>query len=198
MLTLFLTFIMCKESSKGDSTLKDSEVKEIAATSYQSDSIQILIDFLKKFSPSLLTMAQDKIYDIIRSNKGDRITNAAIKSRMDRISDTDRYVYFYYDDFHDLFYNLNCNDNEKGIRIYIYKYKSDLLQSDNKTNHPYQNQYNVVLQGTCRFVESSIEGTLYDYGDVCPPNCPIKDSPSPSWIPKNKRDQSAAKDGVIK
>ncbi|MFN8333067.1 MAG: hypothetical protein U0T81_17945 [Saprospiraceae bacterium] len=102
-------------------------------------------------------MAQDKIYDIIRSNKGDRITNAAIKSRMDRISDTD-IILFTMMILHDLFYNLNCSNNEKGIRIYIYKYKSDLLQSDNKTNHPYQNQYNVVLQGTCRFVESSIEG----------------------------------------
>lgn len=198
MLTLILTFTMCKESSKVNSNTKDNELKEIAPSSYQSDSIRILIDFLKNFSPSLLIMAQDQIYDIIKSNKGDRISDSAIKERMDRISDTDRYVYFYYDDFQDLFYNLNCNDSEKGIRIYIYKYKSDLKQSDKVTNHPYQDQYNVVLKGTCRFVESSIHGTLYDYGDVCPPNCPIKGDDKPVWIPKISRNQDAAKDGVIK
>ncbi len=198
MLTLFLIFTTCKESSKVDSNIKNNEKKEIASSPYQSDSIRILIDYLKNFSPSLLTVAQDQIYDLIKSNKGDRITDSAIKTRMDRIMDTDRYVYFYYDDFKDLFYNLNCNDSEKGIRIYIYKYKSDLKQSDKVTDHPYRNQFNVVLQGACRFVESSIDGTIYDYGDVCPPNCPIKGDDNPVWIPKISRNQDAAKDGVIK
>ena len=66
--------------------------------------------------------------------------------------------------FYDLFYNLNCNDNEKkGIKF--------TFTSINRTYYKViirqiilKNQYNVVLQGACRFVESSIEGTLYDYG----------------------------------
>ncbi|HNF11988.1 MAG TPA: hypothetical protein PLC44_10785, partial [Saprospiraceae bacterium] len=200
---LCFIFIYCKDQKP----LGQDKVNLIGANT-EADSVKEtkLINELKSYlsntyDSGFLTRNSWKLFgDYI--NNGYPIPTSKIDERMVKIPNNngmpeEKFVYFYKADFDDIFNNLSCNDDFKGIRIYLRKCNPNLKKSDGITEHPYRNEYVVFLKGVCKHTESSNPNTIYDYGDVCPPNC-NKMRYDTDWIAKSNRDENASKDGEIK
>lgn len=164
-----------------------------------AQKIQDIRNFLKGYDSTFLRshLKEIDIYGLFGKFgypiEWDKIEDYMVKADESVTEKEEGFVYFYKSDFDDIFKHLNCDDNA-GIRVYIYKYKKELKNSGG-FEHPYKNHYTVVLRGTCKNTPSSDPFTVYDYGDLCPPNCKELSSES-NWIPKLKRNKRAAMDGV--
>ncbi len=175
IILLFSIYSNCIESFKFK--IENTNEMNNSSSSELSDSIYIVINYLKNISPGVLKLSKQSIQNFL---DGYEIPEDQVNSRMNKINGRERYVYFYKDDIDKVMGSFSCDDNKKGIRSKIYQYKHDLKTSQYLA-HPYQEQFNVVIQGRCEFEE---KGVMYDYGDVCPPNYSIEDVPMPIWIPR--------------
>lgn len=86
------------------------------------------------------------------------------------------YIYYFKEDFEKLLSVGNCpQDSQRGIRIYLATVDSNhRLPSDQSKFHPFAGKRTVYLQSMCgneKIVATKEIQSLYDFGDVCPPNC---------------------------
>lgn len=85
------------------------------------------------------------------------------------------WVFFYKEDLDDLFSSGNCK-GQKGVKIYLKKYPNDFKRTGRDTMHRYKGLNTVALWATCDGVNIDthfFKRALYDFGDVCPPNCNV-------------------------
>lgn len=104
------------------------------------------------------------------------------------------YIYYFKEDFEKLLSVGNCpQDSQRGIRIYLATVDSNhRLPSDQSKFHPFAGKRTVYLQSMCgneKIVATKEIHSLYDFGDVCPPNCNNTDH-------KGERTPDQMRDGV--
>ncbi len=88
-------------------------------------------------------------------------------------TDATKWVFYYKNDIETVLATLPKDCSNCGIRMYLKNHDSNMVTSQSKP-HPYAGRATVVL----RAAENGIDITknasaLYDYGDVCPPNCNV-------------------------
>ncbi len=142
---------------------------------------EINIDEIKKILNYTSENTKYELEDLIRTHRLSPFNYGAPTSKAElpqifnqrNSSETD-YVYFYKEDFETLLNAGSCN-GQRGVRIYLRTIRQDRKKiSDPNVNHPFAGKRSVYLQSMCGDVE--IEATdlihsIYDFGDVCPPNC---------------------------
>ncbi len=83
------------------------------------------------------------------------------------------YVYFYQEDILKVLATIPNNCTNKGIKMYL-KRHLDNMTTSSQAIHRYRSRPTVVLRSICNGIDiTSTSDALYDYGDVCPPNCRI-------------------------
>lgn len=166
-----------------------------------TDGNEITTSELKKilsFTTKLTKLEIEEILKKQRLNKyidGEPTTNdelAGIFSNRN-INETE-YIYYFKEDFEKLLQAGDCpQDSQRGIRIYLATVNPDhRLPSDQSKIHPYAGKRTVYLQSMCgneKIIATKEIHSLYDFGDVCPPNCNNTDK-------KGDRTPAQMRDGV--
>lgn len=212
MLTSFVVLLGSCDNQKDKEivalkkALKDLKIENLDSLSDLSgnnitDGNEITTNELKKILSLTTKSTKSEVEQILkkqrlnRFNDGEPTTDgelAGILSARD-ITETE-YVYYFKEDFEKLLLAGDCpQDSQRGIRIYLATVKADhRLPSDQSKIHPYAGKRTVYLQSMCgneKIIATKEIHSLYDFGDVCPPNCNNTDK-------KGDRTPAEMRDGV--
>ncbi len=106
---------------------------------------------------------------------GESMSEAEFAKMIKPSTNESQYIYFYKEDFDNLFSNDNGCQEQKGIRIYLVKYPDNYKSfADATKSHLYAGKNTVVLRAMCGSTAintTTYPNALYNFGDVCPPNC---------------------------
>lgn len=210
-ISLFLLLIGCQNEKDKEiialkKAIKDLQVEKLDTLADLSDvnikdGNQISISDLKTILSFTTLTTKLRIEEILqkqRLNKyidGEPTTNDELaRIFSSRNTNETEYIYYFKEDFEKLLNAGNCPENsQRGIRIYLATVNPDhRLPSDQSKIHPYAGKRTVYLQSMCgneRIIATEEIHSLYDFGDVCPPNCNNTDK-------KGDRTPDQMRDGV--
>lgn len=163
ILTLFaLVYISCKQNMQQ----KSIDIPELIKTISSDTNHKILNrdDKLKLFQE-----LQKNLY----SGEGGPLDPETFNQMIITHPNSTQWVFFYREDILRVLSTIPDNCSAAGIKFYLRTHPDTLKDSD-RNRHRYAKRQTIVMWATCN--GDTILGNrdaLYDYGDVCPPNCNI-------------------------
>ncbi|MFN8281510.1 MAG: hypothetical protein U0V49_14605 [Saprospiraceae bacterium] len=141
----------------------------------RSDSIKNYLDSTNSISATVKSQVFEQLRKQIYYVNGGPLPDSTFRKMKDSNThpDSTKWVFYYKKDIETVLSTLPSGCSNCGIRMYLKNHES-IMPTSNSNPHPFAGRATIVLRAAFEGVDiTNNANALYDYGDVCPPNCNV-------------------------
>ncbi len=168
LITLFISACKTKQPTNAEIVSKYLEL-------LKSDANKNYLDSTSSIPASIKYQVFEESRKQLYYSNGGPLPDSIFRKMKDSNphEDSTKWVFYYKKDIETVLATLPAECSNCGIRMYLKNHVSNMSTSQSKPN-PYAGRATIVLRAT--FEGADIidnANAMYDYGDVCPPNCNV-------------------------